>query len=120
MTPETYLLIGTLGGAFIGGAIAVVNNIINQRFEEKQRKRQIILNTAIESFRTAIQQAERNPRITGVIPLEYYILHMSKLANVILEESPDKEKLKKALEESQALIEECKDHFMNARIKVDE
>jgi hypothetical protein len=52
MSPEAWIVIGTIGGAVAGAAITsgfnTWNNYINKQFESKQKRKEAIINVGLE------------------------------------------------------------------------
>lgn len=94
--------------AAVGGGIAVVGNIINNKInkkaEEKRQLREAVIKTALEAWRDHSDHA-RN-RGGAVLPIDSYIVHMAVMSEALLnpEEFTEEEILKK-LKQSDKLID---------------
>lgn len=101
--------------AGIGGIIAVIgstiNNYINKKAEEKKQIREVIIKTAIESWREDYTLTKSRGGV--MLPIDSYIVHMAILSDALLD--PE------CLTEEQLLVKLRKsDKLIKAQIKFDE
>jgi len=113
MSTEAYILIGTLGGVIITQAFNSFNNYINKTHLTRENKKKAIIEAGLEHWKESVEHARQTEGIKGVIPLEYFMLHMSLLYDTLVDEKFDKEKFKKALAENEQIIKENRENFMN-------
>lgn len=101
MTPQELTVIGTLGGALIGSLATLAVTWLSKRSEDKRHHRQMVINTAVENYKAQIDAA----KITGgkVLSLDYYVIHMLKLAELMGKRKITPEEIDKIYDESEEL-----------------
>lgn len=104
MSPEAWVVIGTVSGAVIGGLISVVIQIINQRYESKRKKKETIVNAGIHAWAVTMDKFAHKRYIA---PMELYVAHMVTLVDILMEDDFDREKFKRALREDRKFYNEC-------------
>jgi len=109
MSPEAWIVIGTIGGAIAGAVITsgfnTWNNYINKQFESKQKRKEAVINAGLEYWATLIKA----PGSGLVSPPELFMAHMSNLLDIIMDDKFDKDKFKKTLIENREFQNECID-----------
>lgn len=100
------ILIGTLGGAFIGGLASSVGVWIRERYETKRRTRELIVESAIKEWARLFDFAQSDARTMELMPLANYIAHHALLTENILNEKFDIEKFKQLIKQSNDVTEE--------------
>jgi len=99
---------GTLGGAFITGIITYGINRTNKKSEERKHLREVIVNTAIENWKQDYDAAIKTGQGIKLAPLESYIIHMTKLSDILFD--PDKITSKKLISKLKEVDDIIKAH----------
>lgn len=101
MTPQELTVFGTLAGTLIGALATLAVTWLTKRSEERKHYREIIVNTAVQ-YHNAIFEARK---VTGgtVLSLDYYIIHMTKLAELLNKKNITPEDIDRIYNESEEL-----------------
>ena len=102
---EYLILIGTLGGAVIGAITSLVTVWITKVYEDKSRRRELLITSGLEQWKKAIDGA--HVRGGMVVPLEDYIIHLLALSDLMVTKmSPTEtvDQLKKVQETTDAIL----------------
>ena len=105
MNPENLVLIGTLGGSAIGAISSLIALWVTKAFEEKNLRRQLLINAGIEQWKKAIDLV--NQKGGAVPPIEDYIIHLLALSELMAAKMTPKtavERLKKVQETTDAIL----------------
>jgi hypothetical protein len=101
MPSEVLAVVGTLAGALIGSLSTLTITWINKRSEERKYYRGLMMNAAIEHYK---QQTEVVLKNGGLLrPLDDYLLHMSKVAQIISKRNVTPDDLDRIYGEAEAL-----------------
>src|ERR1044072_9964664 len=95
--------IGTIVGVIITSFIQARTNRLNRELEDRKHYREIVIKAAIENWKQAIE-ALRGTGAT-VMPLESFMVSVSKAADVILDPTTDETNLKERLEKANTFVE---------------
>jgi len=117
MAPETLELIKSLipvssaiAGAIVGVAGTVFVTFINKKSEERKHLASLSFNAGAENFKAAVEiaktQMENYKKTSSIMPLEYYILNMKYLTDIIQKKRLNKEELKTLILEKNKIIED--------------
>lgn len=104
MTPETYELAKSLipvFSAIIGTVVGVAGTVlvtyINRKSEERKHLSSLSFTAGIEDFKERINLAIAQNRKASILPLEFHVLNMNYLANILKKRNLSKDKLKKLM-----------------------
>ncbi len=113
LTPTEIAVLGTLGGAFIGGLFTAIAAFINKQSEEKRHFRELVVKVAAEHWQrvSEISTARKMP------PLTDYIVHTVKMCDLALNHNLTAENIKPKLEEISALMDVMYKHGENVSNK---
>ncbi|MBJ6749557.1 hypothetical protein [Geomonas anaerohicana] len=84
--PAWVPVVSALGGGLVVGVLNVLNNWLNKKFEEKKHHKELMLSLAVEHWKQSKDlfiQSVHNGRRASLQPLDTYIIHMMKLAEVL-------------------------------------
>ena len=98
MTSEIMLLIGTLGGAFIGAITTISTTWIMKHYENKKMYHQLLMETGIKNWEGAKDWSInllKDGQSSKLYPLELFIVHHSKIIQLIMDNNLTPETLKK-------------------------
>jgi len=98
MKPEIIVLIGTLGGAFLGFLTSIITILVNRHYENKKSYQEALLTAAIKHWE-ATKEAALRGQIDYLYPLDTFILHYAKIIRMISENKLDKENIEKTIKE---------------------
>lgn len=109
-------------GALIGAISTLIVTWMNKRTEERKHYRELLINAAIENYkevqlmtRTII---EKRPTISHVVyPMDTYIIHMSKLAELVIDKKLKAGELSKILGELDQFTDEMYAHYNSKQKK---
>ena len=110
------ILIGTLGGAFIGAISTLGVTWLSKRTEERKHYRELIINLAIENYKEerlmARTMIEKRPQVSLMLyPLDGFIIHMTRLADLVVDKKIQPDEVKKLLSELDELIEKVYEYY---------
>lgn len=109
--PGFLAVAGTLCGAFITGLITYGINRTNKISEEKRHLREVIVNTAIENWKQDYDAAIKEGKSITLAPLESYIIHMTKLSDILFDSDKiTSKKLISKLKEVDSIIKAHKEY----------
>lgn len=107
LNDTTILGISGILGTLVASSVGVFVTWINKRFEDKKHRRELIVNTAIENWKANSELVKEFAKASGksaaLYPLDDFIVHWSKLADVLLEKKIDSKKLEETLKENEEL-----------------
>jgi len=88
-------IIGTLGGAIVGGVFTVIIAVINKRSEERKHYRELIVNASIENWKhlSEISKAKY------IQPMSDFIFHMVKVCDLALDKKTNINNIQQKLDE---------------------
>ena len=86
-------------GSLITGLVAVAITWVTKYYEEKRSKRDLFLNAAIANWNRAFEIATARGKGEPVVPLEYFIFHMTKMGKFITDEDMNVDELEEAYKE---------------------
>ena len=100
--------VATLLGAIVGGLAGFGGAWLKERYADKRRKRELIINSAIEDWSKHFDVLAKQTRIHGnkMMPLDNYIAHYAIILKAALEEDFDINRFKDALKKSEEVIKE--------------
>lgn len=107
ISPATLALLiasGTLAGVVITSLFNLINTRIAKKSEERKHQRELIINTALESRRQAIELARLSPSPQAILPLDDFIIHMVALSEIVLEKKMDKATLAARMNELEEFV----------------
>lgn len=78
--------VSTLTGVIISSTFSYFNARATRKSEESRHLKEIVINAAIESWKLQIEAYKIHQQKTSIVPLDAYIIHMIKFADVILTE----------------------------------
>jgi predicted RNA-binding protein associated with RNAse of E/G family len=103
-----------LGGGALVAIINLFNNWQNKRFEERKHHKELMLNVALEQWKQAsaifIEQLKLG-KASSLVPLEAYIIHMTKLSEVLNQSSITKENISRKLNEAHEVSAEIESFY---------
>ena len=102
---QELLLVGTLGGAFIGALSSIFTTYIIKKFEEKKEYRKILLEAAITDWEKSNEIIIKSGKAKWLMPLDSYIIYHSKILNAVLGKKFSEKKLKQIFDESDKISE---------------
>lgn len=108
MEEAKLVLIGTLGGAALGVISTIFITWIKEHYREKDRKRKIVFETALQDWTAkkdlAFQKMEKDGKPFTLQPFEAFLISNIKMTEVLFNKEINPEELQKALSESRKLI----------------
>ncbi|MFA6918205.1 MAG: hypothetical protein WC285_05265 [Candidatus Gracilibacteria bacterium] len=106
MKTEYIVLIGTLGGAFLGFLSAIITTCISKHYEDKKVYRNLLVEAGLKNWEgskdVALKLLDKG-QSGKLSPLDLFIIHQSKIIDLIMENNLSEETLRKALEETRKL-----------------
>src|SRR3989339_566386 len=101
MKSEILILIGSLGGVFIGAFFSMIATIISKYYDNKIDLRKSYINAAITDWKQAYETAkERNLK---VLPFAAYLISHVKIFDAITNNKISTDELKEMLDEGSAM-----------------
>lgn len=105
------VLLGTLGGALIGSLSILTVTWLTKRSEERKHYRELIINTAVENYKEAGVLArtvlEKRPQLSQRhYPLDMFIIHMTHLADLVVDKKIQSSDVKELLSKVNQFAEE--------------
>jgi len=113
LSPTELIVIGTLGGTFLGGLFTVIVALINKHFEEKRYFRELIIRTASEHWKFVAEVSESNI----MPPLVNYIVHTALTCDFIINNKINSRNLQNKLKEIDDLMSVLHNHAIEVSIK---
>ncbi len=110
MKPEVLAVLGTLAGALIGSISTLFITWLNKKSEERRHLREITVNAAIESWKQHVSVAISKNVRAQIMPLDVYIIHMMKFAEVILDKRIDSSNIEEKLAEVSKVINKAEEY----------
>ena len=89
-------------GALTVGIFNLATNWQNKRFEERKHHKELMLNIALEQWKQSAQfviEQSKLGKSNAIMPLETYVIHMTKLSEVLNESNITKDNISKKLSE---------------------
>ncbi|MBA3009527.1 MAG: hypothetical protein KKF12_21930 [Proteobacteria bacterium] len=116
MAPETLELIQSLipvcsaiAGAIVGVAGTVIVTYMNKKSEERKHLASLSFNAGTENFKASVEITKARilnyQKSPNVLPLEYYILNMKYLTDIIQKKGLRKEELKAFILQKNEIME---------------
>lgn len=107
MSEQIILLIGTLGGAVVGALSGISITWISKIYDENRSRRELILKAATDNWKVSSELVEKISSKLGkgatFYPLDDFIVHHAKLADILMKKRIKPEDLEKALQEAEEL-----------------
>ncbi len=107
MKVETLAVIGTLGGVIVGALSSFCITWLTKKFEDRRHRREVVIHAALENWKTNAEFgkhiASKSGKGVTLYPLDDFIIHQAKLADVLLKKKTTSKELRKALEEDTEL-----------------
>lgn len=97
--PAWVAVASALAGGGIVGAFNFITNLINKRSEERRHFQELMFNAAIENWKQSCTFALNSGGPANVAPLDSYIVHMIKLAEVLTSTPLNKDNIRGKLKE---------------------
>jgi hypothetical protein len=107
-------LTGACIGAMAGIAGSVITTIITKRSEERRHRREVVLRTALESWRESVAFGKfriEHGESVSIFPLESHIIPMGKIADMLERENLDEQAARRCVREFIALNDAVGDEF---------
>jgi len=107
VSPQTLALIGALSaivGAVVSSLFNLLTTIVTKHYEDRRHYREIVIKAAIENwkYRNDILQSDK-PIRGNILPLDTYLIHMMKFAELFVGKKLTPENIEKRLAELDAL-----------------
>ena len=87
MTTEIEVAIIGLAGVAVGSTFTLILTCLNRRFDDRRQLRELAIKTAFDYWQSDYEHAklvgERTHTTIKVAPLDTYIIHMLKLAELV-------------------------------------
>lgn len=96
-------VLSAFGGALITGVINIITNRQNNQSNEEKHRTSLIIQSAIENWKQAHDSAHKvkTPGIKKIVyPLDAYIIHMSKMTNILLDKKTKPQNIIEKIEET--------------------
>lgn len=108
--PAWIPIVSAVAGGVVVGIFGAINNYVNKKTEEKKIEseekrqfRQLILTVATENWKHMATFIQEESKISGkslpVVPVDAYIIHLTKLADVLLDSKLTKENIAEKLKD---------------------
>jgi hypothetical protein len=84
--PAWVPVVSALGGGLVVGILNIINNWFNKRFEERKHNKELMLNLAVQHWKQSSEiflESMKKGQRSSLQPLDSYIVHMMKLAEVL-------------------------------------
>jgi hypothetical protein len=87
LSPTELAVLGTLGGAAVAAASAILTTFINRKFEDRKHLREQIMRTAIDYWQKhhELIKAANNGKLSKIAPLDTYVVHICALMNRVMD-----------------------------------
>ena len=108
--PEVLAVLGTLAGALIGSISTLLITWLNKKSEERRHLREITVNAAIESWKQHVSVAISKNVPAQIMPLDVYIIHMMKFAELVLDKKIDSSNIEEKLAEVSKVIHKAEEY----------
>lgn len=114
------LTIVLISGA-VGGSVAALLNLLSnwlaRRSEERRHLRNLIINTAVETWKKYCDTCIASGQKGVLLPVEVFILQMNKFASSITTEKIDASNVKRLIGEIEEFEREIRKSFMEGRAR---
>lgn len=104
---------GTFLGAVAGGLTGFGVTWLREKHESKRRSKELIIKAAIEEWARQFDVVKQTG--AGIMPLDNYIAHYALVLKSVLDENFDIAKFRKALEQSDEIIDAYYQHSNEER-----
>jgi hypothetical protein len=107
-------VLAAFGGSAITGIINYLINLSNKKSEEKKHRSSLILQSAVENWKQHLDSAHKlaHPGKTiKTLPLDAYIIHMSKLISVLMDENISTENITNKILEFRKFVDKTNSVF---------
>lgn len=95
--------ISTLIGVVISSTFNYLNQRIIKKSEENRQLRELVVNAAIESWKFNLEAYKTHKQPMQILPLDAYIIHMLKFADVILKNDINESNIEEKMREVRVL-----------------
>lgn len=103
--PNELVVLATLGGAIVGTLPGIISTFVNKKSDEKKQFNEMVVKAATESWKTHVEHASG-----GILPLEHYIIHTSKMCDLALNGKINTKNAKQKLSEIDSLMTILAEH----------
>lgn len=102
LTSEELLVVGTLGGAMVGGVFGVLTSWITKRSEERRAHKELIMRVAADIFIHQDKAAQARGGVSN--PYHTYLLLMLVLSKFVKKRNLTSEKVEKIINETKEIM----------------
>lgn len=102
----TFALLGVISGSLLTGIFNHFQNRSRQKSEEKRHLSTLTVNAAIQHW----ERMHEGRKGEEIIPIDIYMVHMSKLAQEVLNDSITKENIAEKLRHIDEIVDAMKNY----------
>jgi len=87
LSPTEVAVLGTLGGAAVAAASAILTTFINRKFEDRKHLREQIMRTSVDYWQKHHEciRSANNGKLSKIAPLDTYVIHVCALMSRVMD-----------------------------------